>query len=94
MHAAADLVSVRHRVKSQIVLAAALCSSGDLAGARREGDAALVDTERHGLVPLRWAIASMLADIGSETRPEAEIRAVRDGCAQTVVRWGGVWRPR
>ena len=91
---AADVVSVRHRVKSQIVLAAALCSSGDLAAARREGDAALADTQRYGLVPLQWAIASMLADIGSETRPEAEIRAVRDGCAQTVVRWGGVWRPR
>ncbi|ADU00887.1 hypothetical protein [Mycolicibacterium gilvum] len=91
---AAGFGSVRHRVKSHVVLAAALCSSGDLDAARQEGDLALADATRFGLVPLQWAVACLLADIGSQAYPAARIRAVRDASAEAVTRWGGVWRPR
>lgn len=86
--------SVRHGVKSQVVLAAALCSAGDLSSARSEGDAALEQTRRFGLVPLQWAIASLLADIGSSTLSPDQLVRLREESAQKVTRWGGVWRPR
>lgn len=91
---AADLPSVRHAVKSQVVLAAALCSRGDLVQARREGSDAVRRAGRHGLLPLQWAAASLLADIGADDCSPAQIRDLRDTAAQTVTRWGGVWRPR
>ncbi|MCH9641389.1 MAG: hypothetical protein K0U71_06770 [Actinomycetia bacterium] len=91
---AATLDSVRHAVKSRVVLAAALCSRGDIDAARREADEALRQTGSFGLVPLRWAVASLLADIGSEEHSQAELAALRDESAETVKRRGGVWRPR
>ncbi|MDZ4268949.1 MAG: hypothetical protein U1D00_25240 [Mycobacterium sp.] len=89
---AATLTSVRHTVKSRIVLAAARCCSGDLEATRREADRALGEAGSFGLVPLRWAVSCLLADIGSEAHPHAEVTAIRDESAQTVIRRGGVWR--
>jgi hypothetical protein len=91
VEAAADLGSVRHSVKSDVVLAAALCCIGDLDGSRRVAEAALDDTEHHGMIPLRWALASLLVGIGATTRSEAEVIAIRDGSADTVRSRGGVW---
>ncbi|MDY6998787.1 MAG: hypothetical protein SW019_19495 [Actinomycetota bacterium] len=91
---AEQLGSVRHLVKSGVVLAAARCCHGDVAGARRSADEALCSAGRHGLVPLRWAAACLLADIGSAEHSPAEIAGIRDRCAGIVTRWGGVWRPR
>ena len=88
---AAAFGSARHRVKSDVVLAAALCCAGDLDGSRRVADAALDDTEHHGMIPLRWALASLLAAIGSATRSEAEVIAIRSRSADTVRSRGGVW---
>ncbi len=93
-HLASQFASVRHAVKSRVVLAAALCSAGDLVSARREGEAAAEQAGRAGLVPLRWAAASLLVDIAADEHSAARIRAVRDECAATVIRCGGVWRPR
>ena len=61
------VASARHRVKSDVVLAAALCSAGDTGPAREVAQAALEDTGRLGLLPLRWALACLLIDIGSVT---------------------------
>ena len=47
-----------------------------------------------GTVPLRWALACLLADIGSATRSAAQVAAIRDECADTVRRRGGVWSVR
>jgi hypothetical protein len=85
------LGSARHAVKSEVVLAAALCCAGDLDGSRRVADAALADTAHHGMIPLRWALASLLVGIGSTTHPEAEVITIRDVCADTVRSRGGVW---
>lgn len=87
-------VSARHRAKSDMVLAAALCSDGAVGRARTVGDAALELTGRFGLVPLRWAVACLLIDVGSATHPVEELRGIRDECARQVRHRGGAWYPR
>lgn len=91
VEAAAGFGSTRHAVKSDVVHAAALCSAGDLDAARLVADAALTETGRLGMIPLRWALACLLADIGSATCPHDQIRAIRDESADTVRSRGGVW---
>lgn len=82
-------VSPRHRVKSQIVLAAALCTDGRLEEARAVADPALAETGQWGLVPLRWAVAGLLAGIGSRAHPPAEVRGIREQAAELIERRGG-----
>ncbi|BBX27165.1 hypothetical protein [Mycolicibacterium alvei] len=89
--AATGYRSTRHAVKSEVVLAAALCSAGELDAAREVADAALPAAEKSGLIPLRWALACVLADIGSTTHDAAQISRIRDRSADTVRRRGGVW---
>ncbi len=84
--------SARHRVKSDVVLAAALCSAGSAERARAVAEAALDQTGRLGLIPLRWALACLLIDIGSVTFVAQEMREIRDNCAGQVRRAGGTWR--
>lgn len=91
---ATALASVRHAVKSRVILAAARCSNGDLDASRREADEVLRQTGSFGLLPLRWAVACLLADIGSEEHSYAELAALREASAETVIQRGGVWRPR
>ena len=66
--------SARHRVKSEVVLAAALCSDGRLDRSRAVADAALDTTQRLGLVPLSWALACLLGEIGSGNHSAASSR--------------------
>jgi len=84
----------RHRIKSDVVLAAALCSAGDVAVARTLADAALADAEKHGLTPLRWALSCLLGEIGSAVRSPADIAEIRDLSAGFVMRHGGRWNGR
>jgi len=91
---AANFGSVRHAVKSDVVLAAALCSAGDVERSRRVADDALSASERHGMIPLRWALACLLADIGSAMHSTGEVVAIRDESADTVRSRGGVWALR
>jgi hypothetical protein len=91
---AAGLGSVRHAVKSDVVLAAALCSAGDVERSRRVADDALSVCERHGMIPLRWALACLLAVIGSAAHSAQDVIAIRDESADTVRSRGGVWALR
>ncbi len=84
----------RHRVKSQVVLAGALCCAGSLPRARTVADAALEDTDRLGLVPLRWALACLLLDVGSATWSAEQLHQVRDDAAELVRYRGGSWQGR
>ena len=84
----------RHRVKSDVVLAAALCCAGSVERAREVADAALGDTQTYGLVPLRWALACLLADIDSATLTSQQVSAIRDDCAGVITRRGGRWSRR
>ena len=86
---AGALGSARHTLKSQIIKAAALCSAGDLDASRRVADEAVQDSERLGIIPLRWALACLLADIGSTRHTAAEVLRIRNECAATVRRRGG-----
>ena len=89
--------SARHSAKSEVVLAAALCSAGAVDRARAVGAAALELAGRLGLVPLRWAVACLLValfDTASPSRPMAELCDIRDECARQVQHWGGAWRQR
>lgn len=83
--------SQRHRVKSDVVLAAALCCAGDLDASRSVAESALADTEILGLIPLRWALACLLSDIGSQAHSPTVIAAIRQESAQIVARRGGAW---
>jgi hypothetical protein len=84
--------SARHRVKTQVVYAAAQCCAGRIDEARAVAESALTSTGSLGLVPLRWAAASLLVDIGSTRGGDGDVAAVRDACAEAVRRAGGVWR--
>ncbi|CFR86576.1 Uncharacterised protein [Mycobacterium tuberculosis] len=89
------VASARHRVKSDVVLAAALCSAGAVARARAVGEEALDATARFGLLPLRWALACLLIDIGTVTFSAQQLREltkIRNICAGQVRRAGGCWR--
>jgi len=92
--ATATLDGSRHAAKSDVVLAAALSTAGAVDRARALGEATLELTGRLGLVPLRWAMACLLADVGSPTRPVADLHAIRDDCARQVEHWGGAWNQR
>ena len=85
------LGSARHRVKSEVVLAAALCSAmARLDRSRAVADAALDTTQRLGLVPLSWALACLLGEIGSGNHSTEQVVEIRDVSADTVRRRGGV----
>lgn len=85
------VASARHRVKSDVVLAAALCSAGATDKARAVADTALDETARLGLTPLRWALACLLIDIGSVTFAARNLAEIRGICAGQVRRAGGTW---
>lgn len=89
-----EIGSLRHVMKSQVVHAAALCCAGDLDASRTVADEAFAATPTLGLLPLRWALACLLADIGSTVNSPAQICAARDELADTVRRRGGTWTAR
>jgi hypothetical protein len=41
------------------------------------------------MIPLRWALACLLADIGSAGHTAADVMRIRNECAATVRRRGG-----
>jgi hypothetical protein len=84
--------SARHVVKTQVIHAAALCSAGRITDARSAAAGALSASGALGLIPLRWAAASLLADIASSTGKRGDVIAIRDACADTIRHAGGVWR--
>jgi hypothetical protein len=91
---AGAITSVRHQVKSDVVLAAALCSAGATDRARVVAETALEATGQFGLTPLRWALACLLIDIASVTVSVHQLRElteIRDICADHVRHAGGTW---
>ncbi|MGK2882519.1 MAG: hypothetical protein ACSLE6_17560 [Mycobacterium sp.] len=87
-------VGTRHRVKTAMVLAAAHCSVCQVDAARSVADDALASAQQSRLAPLGWALAGLLADIGSETLSRDDLFAVRDAYAEVVRAAGGRWRNR
>ncbi|NMN96206.1 hypothetical protein [Antrihabitans stalactiti] len=56
--------SVRHRVKSSLLVAACFAASDRLAEAHSEAREVVDQSARFGLIPLRWAAAMLLAGTG------------------------------
>lgn len=83
--------SVRHRVKSALLLAAATAASGERADAARQAAAVAADCREHGLLPLRWATAMLLAGVGD---PGVAAAAARESaaCAARIAELGGEFR--
>lgn len=81
----ADHPSVRHRIKSALLSAAAATGLPKPDRAIETAEQVLVDSGAHGLVPLRWAAAMLLDGV----RPDPAVRAVRDECAAEIARRGG-----
>lgn len=81
----ADCPSVRHRIKSALLSAAAATGRPDPDRALGIADQVLADSGAHGLLPLRWASAMLLDGV----RPSEAARAVRDECAAEIASRGG-----
>ena len=77
------------RIFSESAGRAVVCVEADRA--REVADRALTETATYGLVPLRWALACLLSDLGSTTRATHEVVTIREQCAAEVTRRGGRW---
>ncbi|MGO4615953.1 hypothetical protein AB4305_24660 [Nocardia sp. 2YAB30] len=80
--------SVRHRIKSRLLLAAAAAAGGEHDRSRALAEEVAEQCREHGLTPLRWASAMLRAGLGVEGAA-AEAAA----CAATIARRGGAFRP-
>lgn len=80
--------SVRHQVKSDLLLAAAHSAGPDPASAVELGEQVLDRCAEHGLLPLRWAAAMLVNGV----RPSAEAAAIRDDCRRQITDRGGRFR--
>lgn len=92
---ARDVPSVRHQVKTAMVLAAALSSVGNMNESAAVAARGLQAATLNELVPLRWALAAMLSGLPSSDgagQPREDLVAVRRECASWIARAGGCWR--
>ncbi|MEV4236855.1 hypothetical protein ACIBJI_18515 [Nocardia sp. NPDC050408] len=89
---AEDAPSVRHRVKSRLLVAATAAASGDTERARTLADAVAEQCREHGLLPLRWASSMLRSGVCTGAHASAAA-AEAQGCAQTIGRRGGRFRP-
>lgn len=62
-----DIISLRHRVKTELITAAAFSSNGEFERSRRIANSVVDVCFEHGLVPLRWAAAMLLHGLGEVT---------------------------
>ncbi|NEW57936.1 hypothetical protein GV794_20080 [Nocardia cyriacigeorgica] len=83
--------SVRHRVKSRLLVAAATAANGG--DARELAESVAAECREHGLLPLRWACAMLRTGLsgGDIDRTAAEREAAE--CASVIERLGGHFRP-
>ncbi|AEF42469.1 hypothetical protein [Hoyosella subflava] len=64
--------SVRHQIKSELMVAAALSATGDASGASTLAARCLYASESHGLYPLAWAAACLIpGESGADERKGA-----------------------
>ncbi|WP_024802265.1 hypothetical protein [Nocardia sp. BMG51109] len=83
--------SVRHRVKTRLLLAAAAAAAGDLDRCRTAAEIASAQSRDNGLLPLRWACAMLRAGVGAGSSA-ARAAAEANACAQALAGQGGLLR--
>ncbi|MFD0365863.1 hypothetical protein ACFQZZ_30870 [Nocardia sp. GCM10030253] len=84
--------SIRHRVKSRLLVAAATASAGDAEGARIRAEAVAAECREYGLLPLRWACAMLRAGVSDGDVASAATSEAAE-CAAAISRRGGRFRP-
>lgn len=83
---AADTDSLRHRAKTDLIVAAAYSAIGDSTRARKLAHNVLDICSEHGLVPLQWAAAMLSNGLGEvETAP-----AIVAECAEVLRSRGAI----
>ncbi|MGY4101439.1 hypothetical protein ACW2Q0_18075 [Nocardia sp. R16R-3T] len=89
---AEDSPSVRHRVKSRLLVAATAAAAGDIDRARMLADAVAEQCHEYGLLPLRWASSMLRAgvSVGADASAAATDAQI---CAEAIGRRGGRLRP-
>ncbi|MEU7764809.1 hypothetical protein AB0B25_06765 [Nocardia sp. NPDC049190] len=80
--------SVRHRVKSRLLVAAATAARGERARSMALVEEVAEQCRAHGLLPLRWASAMLRAGLGAE-----DAMSEAADCAAAITRRGGVFCP-
>lgn len=80
--------SIRHRVKSELLLAAATSAGPDPSAAVAPARAVVARCEEHGLVPLHWAASMLLAGVD----PGADADALRTRLEERIIGAGGRFR--
>ena len=85
--AAEEGPSVRHRVKSRLLVAAAALAVGDVNRAGGSAEAVAVESAENDLLPLRWACAMLRAGLPGADSAEAENEIVE--CVTAITRRGG-----
>ncbi|MFD9549509.1 hypothetical protein ACFWBG_19110 [Nocardia salmonicida] len=85
---AAALPSVRHRVKSALLVAAATAATGDLARSAELAARVDADCRENGLLPLRWATAMLRSGVAEPARARDAADEAADHGARLRA-WGG-----
>ncbi|MBH0777512.1 hypothetical protein [Nocardia bovistercoris] len=79
--------SVRHRVKSALILAAVATASGDVDSAAELAAGVARGCTEHGLVPLAWACAMLRIGLGDQDAADESA-----ACGELIARRGGRFR--
>ncbi|MDJ0392702.1 hypothetical protein QMK17_05095 [Rhodococcus sp. G-MC3] len=82
---ATETISLRHVTKTELIVAAAHSSVGNVEGSREGAYRVLDACSEHGLVPLRWAAAMLLSGLGEVT----VAAPIVDECAALLKQRGG-----
>jgi len=85
--------SVRHRIKSALLVAAATAAAGDLDRAAVLAGSVAERTGEHGLLPLRWATAMLRSGVAATLAERTRAAAEANVCEQMIVHLGGRFRP-
>ncbi|MCQ4120254.1 hypothetical protein [Rhodococcus tibetensis] len=80
--------SVRHHLKSELLRSASMTGEPDTEPAAQLAAEVLDGCERHGLIPLKWAAAMLLAGLTGDRRAQQ----VREECEAMVAARGGHFR--
>ncbi|WP_280202302.1 hypothetical protein [Nocardia cyriacigeorgica] len=85
--------SVRHRVKSRLLLAAATAAVGSADRAGELAETVAAECREHGLLPLRWACAMLRTGVAVRDIDRTAAQREAAECAATIERLGGRFRP-
>ncbi|MGW5450681.1 hypothetical protein [Nocardia sp. NPDC003979] len=86
------LPSVRHRVKSALLVAAATAAAGELAAAARLAEKIDSECRANALLPLRWACAMLRAGVAAEPPAAAAAASEAADHAARIRSLGGDFR--